>query len=662
MRAVGLALAAALLAGLAPTGEPAQANPAAPLSLTVAGESGWRADTHFPLTWTNPSTAGDPPLAAVHFRVRDPRGVVVEEEELQPTIQGVSVRARTGYSGIYSAEVWLEDSGGALGPAAATELRFDDARPAVTEPAAVAEWLGRASFPLRVRLSHPAGPLPLSGIRGYAVSVDPAPGASPCAAADRCDEAETTLRGGIDEDELVIPALPQGTAYLHAVAVSGTGMKSAEAGQAVLRIDTADPVTELFGAPPGWTNRPVSLAAVASDGGAGMKLGGDASPAPFTAIRVDDGAPRIALGASTVATVIGEGAHRVTYYARDAAGNVDDGARGNGVANSPPRLAWVRIDRTPPEIAFTNSQDPRDPDLVRVRVADPLSGPDLNRGSIAVRRAGGGERFQPLPAESPAGGALSARWASDAYPRGEYEFRAVAYDAAGNAAVTTLRQNGSAMVLTNPLKATTALRAAFHRPGKRRLAPYGRRVRIGGRLTTGTGRPLPGMPIRVVERFAPGASPATRTSIVRTGPGGGFSLRTSSGPNRKLELSFAGTPTLARATGPTLALRVRTRVRLRASARVAKVGGAPIVFRGRLLAGTGSAADRSVQLQFRLPGLPWSSFRTLKTNHRGRFRYAYRFSDDDSRGARFQFRAFAPTQKDWPYEPGGSRPVLVRGY
>ena len=69
-----------------------------------------------------------------------------------------------------------------------------------------------------------------------------------------------------------------------------------------------------------------------------------------------------------------------------------------------------------------------------------------------------------------------------------------------------------------------------------------------------------------------------------------------------------------------------------------------------------------MQLQFRLPGLPWTEFRTVQTNRRGRFRYAYRFSDDDSRGVRFLFRAFVPTQSDWPYEPGGSLPVAVRGY
>jgi len=77
--------------------------------------------------------------------------------------------------------------------------------------------------------------------------------------------------------------------------------------------------------------------------------------------------------------------------------------------------------------------------------------------------------------------------------------------------------------------------------------------------------------------------------------------------------------------------------------------------------GTIPAGGKSVQLQFHLPGLPWTEFRTVQTNRRGRFRYAYRFSDDDSRGASFQFRAFAPAQSDWPYEPAGSRPVTVRG-
>jgi hypothetical protein len=95
---------------------------------------------------------------------------------------------------------------------------------------------------------------------------------------------------------------------------------------------------------------------------------------------------------------------------------------------------------------------------------------------------------------------------------------------------------------------------------------------------------------------------------------------------------------------------------------VATVDGAPLVFRGQVLPAEAiPGGGKSVQLQFRLPGLTWSEFRTIQTDRRGRFRYAYRFSDDDSRGAHFRFRAYAPAQENWPYEPAGSKPILVRG-
>ena len=70
---------------------------------------------------------------------------------------------------------------------------------------------------------------------------------------------------------------------------------------------------------------------------------------------------------------------------------------------------------------------------------------------------------------------------------------------------------------------------------------------------------------------------------------------------------------------------------------------------------------RPIQLQFRLPGDPWTEFRTVQTDAQGNFRYPYAFTDDDSRGIRFLFRAYAPPQPGWPYEPAVSRPVAVTG-
>ena len=68
-----------------------------------------------------------------------------------------------------------------------------------------------------------------------------------------------------------------------------------------------------------------------------------------------------------------------------------------------------------------------------------------------------------------------------------------------------------------------------------------------------------------------------------------------------------------------------------------------------------------VQLEFRLPGLPWTQFRTVQSDAAGRFSYPYSFSDDDSGGVRFLFRAFVPATGDWPFVPATSRQVAVTG-
>lgn len=657
-----LAVLPAIAAALAWLPLSALAAPGPPRDLTVlGGEDSWRAETRFVLEWSDPLTAPAP--AAVRYLVRNPQGgIAVAEARLGWPADRVAVKVPK-VPGVYTAEVRLEDAGGAVGPPASATLRFDNVRPGPAEPQAVPEWIGRTAFPLTIHLSPPLGTPPLSGIRGYAVSADPVPTARPCLAADRCSEAETTLRHGAGGNLLTLPALPDGTSYLHSVAVSGAGMSSATTGHSILRVDTTDPLTRLVGAPAGWTRGQVRLSAVAEDHESGMSDG--AGPPPFTAIRVDGGTPAIAAGARVTTTVIGEGIHEVTYFARDRAGNVDDGGHLNGIANRSPARAKVRIDRTPPQAVFVTAPDPRRPESIRVQINDPLSGPDPARGWIGVRPAGSDDRFQRLPAESAAASQMRARWDSDEYPRGDYEFRALAFDVAGNSATTTRRANGAPMTLANPLKATTTLRAGFRgrAPAGDATIAHGRRITIGGRLLSGARAPLAAAPLRIVERFADGAKPPLRITEVKTDRQGSFSLRLAPGPSREVSVVYAGGPTLTRASGPDLHLAVRSGVRLRASSAVARVGGAPLVFSGKVLVppGTIPPQGRSVELQFRLPGLPWSEFRTVQTDRRGRFRYAYRFSDDDSRGVRFQFRAYVPTQDDWPYEPGGSRPVAVLG-
>ncbi len=395
----------------------------------------------------------------MHYRVRSPSGAVVVGETRigWPEIAISNLRVPSS-PGAYTAEVWLEDAAGAQGAPAAVKLRFDNTRPAGVEPLPKPGWISRTDQPYTLPISQPSGPQPVSGIRGYAISIDRSPTGDPCQQADRCSDTETDLRGGSGDHLLAIGELPEGRSYAHAVAVAGSGMKSAQPGHAVLRVDRTDPVTVLSGAPSGWTNHSVSLLASAADALSGMQDGGEGE-SPFTAIRVDGGVPATAAGDSVSASVIEAGVHAVSYYARDAAGNVNDGGNSNGQPNHAPSTVAVRIDRDPPGVAFLNSQDPAGPETIRARVADSLAGPDTLRGAIAVRPAGSDDRFEALPTE--AGALLRAQWDSDAYPAGGYEFRAIGYDAAGNWSATTDRSDGSRMVLSNPLKFATALHAGF---------------------------------------------------------------------------------------------------------------------------------------------------------------------------------------------------------
>jgi hypothetical protein len=673
-----LALFAVLAAGCsAPfaSGPLAFGAPPAPLDLTVeGGADSWHPTRSFYLEWRLPSGV---PVAAVAYLVRDPLGGVVLDDRIERATDKLQLSV-PDLPGAYTAEVRLFDPGGAAGPAATAKLRYDPQRPPPAAPLPWAEWIGRTGFPHPVRIELGSGPIPRSGIRGYAVAIDRSR-VEPCVDPDLCSEGETDLRGA--EGLLKIDELPEGTSHLSVVAVSGAGLRSAQSGRLELQVDKTDPVTRLSGLPSGWANRPVALRVIATDAASGMESNG-----AFTAIRVAGGAPVVADGDSVSTTVVEQGVHEVAYFARDAAGNVDDGAAVNVHRNAPPATAVVRIDREPPRVGFRLAQRADDPELLEASVRDSLSGPSAERGWIGVRREGSGDRFAALETEVVAG-ALHARWSSEDHPLGRYEFEAVAYDAAGNVAASRSRHDGSPMVLSNPLKQVTSLSAGFGGPAlvwhrcarlpdgrrcrrevvsgferrpARRTVPFGHGTTFSGRLSAGRGAPLAGLPVRIVEDLAAGPD---RVSTLTTGPGGAFSTRLAPGPSRQIEARYEGSRHLSRSAARPVRLLVRGGITLRASSPMAAIGGRPVVFSGTVAAGAGEIpiGGKSVALQFRLPGLPWREFRTVESDRRGRFRYAYRFSDDDSRGVAFQFRAHAPAQAGWSYAPGSSRPVTVHG-
>lgn len=655
LSAAALLAAVALCPGIATASASASEPPAIADLRVSGGEASWHPVNDFRLDWDR--AAGQPPAAAVHYRVRDESGeIVVPARRIAGEVEVISHIHVPARPGLYRAEVWLEGLHGETGPIAAAALRFDAVAPGPARPLTPTGWVSGRS-PTTARIERPAAPLPISGIRGYAVSVDRGTPRPPCAAATICTPAETDLSGGIAADTISLGVLPEGLSFVRAVAVSGSGVPSTRLESTALWVDASYPTLELRGAPDSWSNSPVRLTATALDALSGMRAAGPTGP--YTAIAIGDRVASIAPGDTASATVRGEGAHAVAFNARDAAGNVADGKAG---APSPAR-AIVRIDETPPRVTFTRAQAASEPERIEATVTDPLSGPDPRRGTIGVRPAGTGQQFAPL-ATSVSAGRLVAHWDSDRYPPGRYEFRATGFDSAGNPAVGDRRLSGARMVLPNPLKGPTELVSRFAgRPPASKLVPYGRGAAFRGRLGSATGAPLGDLPVVVTETFAAGAEPASRETITRTRADGTFLVRLAPGPSRRVEAHFAGNRLLSSSTGRPAWFGVRSSIRLRTSAATAVVGGAPIELSGRVgqLGASIPADGAPVELQFRLPGTGWREFRTVQTDSAGRFDYSYAFTDDDSRGVRFQFRAFLPEIDGWPYEPAASRPVLITG-
>ncbi len=606
------------------------------VDLHVDGGEGWHPRDQFRLRW---GFDGAGTVAAVRYRVRAADGATVAEQRIPWAAWGIE-SLYVSDDGTYLFEVWTEDALGLAGPPATALLRLDRARPGEAMPQLPSGWIA-GSQAVHLRLSHPDGAVPLSGIRGYAVSIDLDPGGSPCAA-EWCEEREVDLRAGVDGDLVTLPSLPEGRLYIHAVAVSGSGMRSSRVGTAVALVDSTAPRVAFEGVPSGWASGPVAVRATAADALSGMAAG-DAGSA-FTAIAVDGGPPTVSRGATSGTVVSGDGIHRLTAFARDAVGN----------GGEPGATATVRIDTEAPRVAFADRRDPDDPDRLEATVADRASGPAA-RGSIGFRPVGSRQRFEPLPT-AVASGRLTARWDPTAHPAGTYELRASGYDLAGNAATSGERANGSRMLIVNPRRAGTRIEAGIG-------APAGGAATLRGRLTSANGVPLPGREIELTEVFAAGALPPPRSETVRTGPDGAFASRLAPGPSRRLQISYAGDLGFAPVAAVPLDLEVPSRARFSASSRQARIGGRPVVFRGRV-SGLGAALPHgglAIALQFRLRGSKWSEFRTVATDSRGRFRYPYAFTDDDSRGVRFQFRAVVPDQEGWPYAAGASRSISVTG-
>jgi len=333
-----------------------------------------------------------------------------------------------------------------------------------------------------------------------------------------------------------------------------------------------------------------------------------------------------------------DGANTVQVRAEDFAGNAVWSAS-----------RTVMVDNSGPQLAFTNHQDPDDPELIRAPVSDAYSGVASGR---LFYRAAGAAIWQPLETRV-RGGELEARVDSAAYPEGEYEFRAEAADVAGNATETTLRADGEPMRLTFPLRRTVEL-SAFLEPGRsqRLTVAYRREAAVAGRLLDSDGDPLADKQITVVEDLGQGALIDKRVRTVSTDSDGGWQSTLPGGPSRQVSAHFAGTKRYLTDTRQAGDLRVRGQTKFEAERRRVKEG-ARAVFAGKVghYAARVPPGGKLVELQVQESTGVWNTVReAFYTRPSGRFRIGYRFGRFYRADTSFRFRIKVAREQGWPYK------------
>jgi hypothetical protein len=357
--------------------------------------------------------------------------------------------------------------------------------------------------------------------------------------------------------------------------------------------------------------------------------------------------------------VPGPGSWRISLWLEDAAGNAD---RERSVTLSP-----LSFDDVAPSVAFVDPSD-SDPMRIRVRASDSPAG--ITSGQVEARRRGE-TAWRSLPTVLDKGG-FSALLDDETLPKGLYDLRARAVDAAGNERSIGTMPGGEPAVRRLPVRIGTHLavgkrkrvraRGAHGRHRYRTVlvvrpqAQYGKTIPLTGRLTMPGANPLADAVIEVWQRVKLGGATWLRISQVTTSRTGRFRFKALKGPSRTLRFRYPGTATI-RARSVTVDLRVRAVTSLRVN-RPHVVNGEEVRFHGRLKGRQRGETGKLLYLQVFTRGR-WSTFATPRANRSsGLWSYAYRFTGTRGR-VRYRFRALVPREATFPYETGVSHSVHV---
>jgi hypothetical protein len=353
---------------------------------------------------------------------------------------------------------------------------------------------------------------------------------------------------------------------------------------------------------------------------------------------------------NTAAAPFHNGANELRLTAGDYPGNQAD-----------PITKTVFVDNAPPSVAFSNQQDPASPETIRAPVSDAHSG--VASATIQMRAAGT-EDWESLETKL-AGNEARSQIDSLSAPAGDYEFRAVVSDVAGNLSVTTKRANGEPMKLHFPLKDPVELDAHLNRGGsKAQVVRYGTKAKAKGLLLDRSGHPVADQPVTITEYFGAGALLRERVSEARTDERGKWRSKIPAGPSRDVRVAYGGSSRYAPAAKGVGTFLVRSRASFQTS-RENIPEGRTLAFTGRVghFGARIPSGGKLVELQVRVRSGRWDTVgEAFRTNERGYYRRTYRFGHQYAQDTQFKFRVKVRREARWPYKRTNTvqRKVIVR--
>ena len=315
--------------------------------------------------------------------------------------------------------------------------------------------------------------------------------------------------------------------------------------------------------------------------------------------------------------------------------------------NSRCQTHTVKVDNLRPEGRFHSSLNPEDPELIRAGVSDGHSG--VAGGQIHYRRVGE-SGWTGLPTDL-VDGELQARVDSVALPAGTYEFKLELADVAGNEAESKLREDGSPMILSLPLKTATQLNSALPGGSKTQAVPYKQRSKISGQLTTKSGQPIAGAEVTVTERFDSGSLIDKRVRIVTTDGAGRYGSALPGGPSRTVEVAYQGSKRHRAALDTGLDLNVMSKAQFQISKRKVRAG-KRVRFRGSVRRDFAAipAGGKLIELQVKEGAGKWGTIReAFPTGATGHYKLRHRFKRFYLERTTFKFRVKVTKEQGWPY-------------